>query len=706
MRRIFVKKITVFVILPFILIAVFNTAVSAYPYFNYTYSIERNALLEPQAYIPLGTVRGEDLGTGRLSSPSDIYVCFDQKIYLADTGNDRILILNRDFTFLKEIGYFEKDGLRHTFNRPQGVFVADNGNIYIADTENGRIVILDENGEYVDIYEKPVTHLIPEGFQYKPKKIAVDYAYRVFVIADDISEGMIELDRSGNFVGFFGAIRVAPDYGDLFWRMIATREQRMRMTRTIPTVYSNLDIDEGGFVYATVSAIDPANFHTDIFVRRLNPMGADVLRRDGIFDPMGDVDFHIKDGYIREPSQFTDVTVRESGIYSVIDRRMGRVFTYDFTGNLLYVFGGKGNNLGQFRRPEAIATIDEKIVVLDGGHEQMVIFGPTEYAAMINEAVALFRDMDYEASEKLWAEVLRHTARSEMAYLGMGRILYRSGEYGEALEYFKLGNNRQLYSEAYKELRKEFINDNFAVFFVIPIAAFIGYFVLKKLVEIKRRKQIYLFKGFPRVEKFKEHILYSRFYIFHPFKAAWELKTENTGSLTAAISFVFAFIFLNILRRQLTGYILNYNVLNELNILVMVSSVLVPLGLWCVTNWAVTTLMEGEGKIKDIAIITGYSMVPLVLINVPLLFLSNIITLEEAAFYHVLDSASIVWFILLLFIGIMTIHQFTIGKTIGTIVIAIVGMGIIVGLSLLFFALLQQMVNFVLLLYNEIALRR
>lgn len=198
---------------------------------------------------------------------------------------------------------------------------------------------------------------------------------------------------------------------------------------------------------------------------------------------------------------------------------------------------------------------------------------------------------------------------------------------------------------------------------------------------------------------------YSFYVIFHPFKGFWDLKHEKKGNAGSASFIVFLLVVVLILRRQFTGFILNFNKQNEMNVVVEILSVLAPLGLWCLSNWCITTLVDGEGSMKDIYITTSYALTPLLVINIPLLLLSNVMILEETAFYTVLDVISIIWTVLLILIGIMTVHQFTMPKTIATIAVAIVGMVIILFLILLFVSIIQQMVSFIDLLKTEMSMR-
>ncbi len=198
---------------------------------------------------------------------------------------------------------------------------------------------------------------------------------------------------------------------------------------------------------------------------------------------------------------------------------------------------------------------------------------------------------------------------------------------------------------------------------------------------------------------------YSFYIIFHPFDGFWCSKREKRGNAKAATILLFLVVLTYILIRQLTGFIFNYNEPKDLNILSETLSVVIPFLLWCIANWGITTLMDGEGTLRDIYIASAYALVPLILINIPLILLSNIITVEEGSLYFVINSFAVIWSAFLMFIGIMTIHQYSITKTLVTMAIAVVGMAGIIFLVLLFFALIQQFINFLYIFYKEFVLR-
>ncbi|NIK75087.1 hypothetical protein FHS15_000185 [Paenibacillus castaneae] len=205
--------------------------------------------------------------------------------------------------------------------------------------------------------------------------------------------------------------------------------------------------------------------------------------------------------------------------------------------------------------------------------------------------------------------------------------------------------------------------------------------------------------------QFLKDAKYTLHVAFHPFDGFWDLKYENKGKLRIALTILFGVTVMMILKRQYSGYVVNFNYPLDLNSIDELKYIALPFLLWCVANWSLTTLMDGEGKFKEIVIATGYAMLPLILIYLPNLLLSNVISLREASFYYLLESAATLWFVWLLFIGTMTVHQYTVMKTIMTMLLTVVVMGIIIFLGLLFFSLIQQFIGFVYTIYQELSLR-
>lgn len=476
-----IKSKTIVILIVMLLLPSFMVpSVSAAPYVGYNYSYWEKAEPSPVPYVPELVIDGIGEEYGTFSSPEDLYVR-DNLIYILDTGNNRIVILNDQYELVSEITEFNNNGQIDNFNSPFGIFVTEEHHIYVADTNNRRIVHLDGNGEFIREIGPPEADVIREGLEYRPIKLSVDRAKRIYVIGRGIYDGIIEFDSDGVFTGYTGAPRVSFNPIDLFWRAIATREQRARMSLFIPIEFNSIDVDEEGFLYTT----NVENSSTP--VQRLNATGADIIRREGYHPIIGDIDYPFR-GPQSGRTTFVDITANEYGMYSVLDSRRGRIFTYDEDGNLLYIFGSLGDQVGTFATPVAVETLGDKILTLDKGNHNLVVFKPTAFGENVNKAVMYYNRGDEEQSAAYWREVLRLDANYEVAYVGIGKSLLADGQNEEALSYFENGNSRLYYSKAFKRHRQEVLRENFGTIMTTIVLVGVAYIGFRTVKSVRRRR--------------------------------------------------------------------------------------------------------------------------------------------------------------------------------------------------------------------------
>lgn len=449
------------------------------PYESYNYNFWEEAVPAPAAYVPKLSISGADIGIGDFVEPSDMVVSTSGLIYVVDSGNARIVSLNDQWKVQRLINGYEKDGETVGFKNPSGLFVDDEENLYIADTDNGRIVVLSKDGNLLRTIEQPASDVLPKDFKFIPLKVTVDRAKRVYVVAQGIYEGIMQFDEKGQFIGYVGTNKVQRDYTEVLWRLLSTKAQKAQMVLFIPTEFSNIDIDAKGFVYAT--NIDPDSKEP---VKRLNPSGEDVLKRFGYFDVVGDIRYRISVG----PSKLIDVKVLGNGMYSVLDANQGKVFTYNNEGDLLYIYGGKGNQTGTFKIPVAVEHLGEKQLVLDRGKSNIVVFEPTKFGSSVNEAVKLHYNGEDKQAVPVWQEVLRLNSNYDIAYIGIGKSLLMDKKNGEALKYFKLGMDRESYSVAYKRYRREVMKEHFGTFLTVLMVIAAAWLAFR-LVNSRRKKR-------------------------------------------------------------------------------------------------------------------------------------------------------------------------------------------------------------------------
>lgn len=211
-----------------------------------------------------------------------------------------------------------------------------------------------------------------------------------------------------------------------------------------------------------------------------------------------------------------------------------------------------------------------------------------------------------------------------------------------------------------------------------------------------------------RGEKWKRFLATTRyaFYVlFHPFDGFWDLVHEKRGSLASAHLFLVMFLVTYVLELMCTNFQFIMAPIQYINIYQRCASLLLPFLILCVANWALSTLFDGKGRFKDIYMAMCYALVPYILIHLPLILLSHVISYEEASYYNVLSAISIVWCVFLVFVGLMEVHDYSPGKTVIFIVFTIFGALVIIFLLLVFLSLLSDAVSFFVSLYREVAFR-
>lgn len=450
------------------------------PYDTYNYTYWEDIALTPAAYVPTGTVTGQSAGTTDFAEPQDLCVSPDGLVYVADTKNNRIVVLDEKLSeTVRVIETFNRDGVEDNFDAPTGVCVSEHMELYIADSNHKRIVVLTPEGEFVKIVENPQSEILEDDFDFIPLKVTVDYADRVYVIAKNAFEGILVFESDGQFTGYFGTIDVKISLWEKFWKRLASKEERSKQMLYIPTEFTGIDIDSDGFVYA--SNIDSDGVQG---VRRLNPKGEDVIQKGENENLGGDLIVGMFGTYAG-PSEFTDVTYRGKGIYSLLDRKRGRIFTYDKEGNLLYIFGGLGSQEGTFNTPVAIESIGDQIIVLDAYNSSIVRFGETEYGSLINDAVGLRYDGDETQAIAKWQQVLKLDENNELANTGIGKAYLTAGDNEAAMKYLELGMNRKYYSIAWKRHRNEILIENINVIMTVVILLIALRIIYKKFLKQK-----------------------------------------------------------------------------------------------------------------------------------------------------------------------------------------------------------------------------
>ncbi len=725
------KKIISIAALIFMLALTVMVPVSATnSYQTYIYSNSGFPLYSPDAYVPYRVVDSAYMNLDKepIEDPRDIVVDSDQNVYIADMKTNRIVVLDKYYKHKFTIkGFINNYGVEDELTGPKGVFVSErtvnkkdeNGNviyvdgkpvreeeklIYVCDTGANRLVVFDENGEFVKIIPQPEDQLFEEGSVYTPEAVAVDSYGRIYVVSSTNYEGIIMMTSEGEFTGFIGAQKTALSAWEIIVRMFRTEEMKKTTETNIPMAFNNIDIDTEGFIYATIydsdmeskfaSAIRSKSKAGDYApVKMLNGAGEEIMRRNGFYPPSGEIQFTgsvtSKDNNMTGPSKVIDVAVGPERTWSIIDEKRSKIFTYDFDGNLLFAFGDVGSQLGNIQSIQGLCYQGTNLLVLDKSTKTFTVFTRTEYGDTILQAIQHENDRLFHLSKADWEEVLKRNSNFDDAYVGIGQALYQEQRYEESLVYYKAAYDTQNYSKSYQEIRKLWIQDNFIwiPIVVIAICLLVGWF-FKWANKVNR-------EGIAQRKKtFKEELLYGFHLIFHPFDGFWDLKHEKRGSIRASIVYLLLAVVAFFYQAIGESYLANPQAAGT-TIVVQFVGVFVPLMLWVVANWCLTTLFDGEGSMKDIFIASCYSLLPLIIIIIPATIVTNILTLPEMNIVSMLETFAFIWLGLLIFIGAMVTHDYTVPKNIITCAATIVGMVFIMFIGLLFSTLLSDIVGFV-----------
>lgn len=418
---------------------------------NYTVTSVYGNKTAPVAYEVEKVYHAADIeGVDNLNSLTSMFVR-DDLIYVS-TG-EAVLVLDFEF-HVKHIlsEYKDANGGSGAISNPAGLYVTEEGLLYVCEPDKSHVLVFDRNYNLVHDFG------VPEGLDlsvaYKPTQIVVDSLDRMYIIATNIYEGILEVSSDNQFQRYFGTTTVSVSPLDLFFRMIASEEQRSGQSLLLPTEYTSMTINDKGFIYSTIRATD-----VDNPIRLLNVNGDDIMPENWQgMEPQGDVNYSLV-GENAGPSSLAYIDCNDYGMYMVLDVLRNRIFTYDKASNILFVFGGSGDKDGCFRTPVSVRWMGEsnKVLVADSLSRSITVMRPTNYAGVILEAVKLEAEGDREGAVEYWRQALAMNNNYTVAKDAIGRELYWEGDYKESERYLKDIYRTDYYSMAFEKTREEFI---------------------------------------------------------------------------------------------------------------------------------------------------------------------------------------------------------------------------------------------------------
>ncbi len=698
-----------------------SVAVSAgSAYQTYVYDVYGDPLYSPDAYTATQTVDSRYMGLETpITNPGDMVTDDAGNIYIADTDNSRIVVLDRYYKLMYTVSAFSNgQGVPDKLTKPEGIFVTEPNEKYktrmlwVCDTGANRIVLFNEAGEFVRIIEEPESSLFDEGSVYKPVAIAVDAYNRLYVVSSTTYQGVIVMTDEGNFTGFIGAQAVSMSIWEIIWRRFQTEEQRQSSELKVSTEFNNITINKSkGLVYVTTTSIDEDTVAgaitgkdktgTNSPVKLLNANGTEIMRRNGFWMPAGEIDYSSRPtDKITGVSSIIDAAVGPEDTWSIIDSKRQRIYTYDFDGNLLFAFGDGGAQLGNMFGIEAIAYQGDNMLILDKTKNNITVFRRTDYGDILYAAIEAENNSEFDRAIELWTDILKRNSNFDSAYVGIGQAMYRNKDYQNSLAYFEAAYDTENWSNSYKEIRKEWMSTYFLLLLAIIVVLIVGVLLFFRAMGKINRKA--MTSGKKRT--FGQEIAYGFYIIFHPFDGFWDLKHEKRGSVRGSAFFIVLAIATFYYQAIGAGYLID-PFSSLASIWAQVLGVLIPLLLFVLANWCLTTLFEGEGSFKDIFVAGGYCLVPIPLLIIPATVYSNFCINTETDIITMISTIAFIWMGLLIFFGTMVTHDYSMGKNVITCLGTILGMVFIMFIAVLFTTLVGKIVSLVTNIVDEIQYR-
>lgn len=644
------------------------------PYRTYTIDGYGYVTETQTAYLPYETIT--KIGDEALVGPTDFTLTDAGYMYILDSGNRRVVVSDMEANLVATFG-------EDVLVNPRGMYVTKDLTCYVADRDARSIFVFNRDGELIQTYGKPDHPLYGSTQDFLPLKIVVNESGTMYVICESNNNGIVQISpvEGGTFLGYFGTNQTNASLWRIIWRAIQTDAQRAKSQGNLPATPDNMAIDEKGLIYTVTRG---EKYDT---LKRLNIAGTNMIECDA---------------YEEVPAA---VAVGNHDNVFVASTN-GYIYEYNNEGELLFVFGGSDNGqqrIGLSTKVEAIQIgADDKIYLLDSDKAQIQVFEPTEFTNYLHQALYLFSKGRYTESKEPLGEVLRMNNLFDYANMAMGKALLQEENYDEALKYAKLAKDYDGYSDAFWEIRNEWLKRN-----LVTVILVVALWLAKKLLTLGDKKWGIL--KVPKAAakktgslKLVRELRYMFFFVKHPIDGCYGIKRQNKVSLASANVMLVIGILFYIINKYFCGFLFKnvregyYDIFSDVGLL------LVALLLITGCNYLMCTINDGEGKLKHIYCSFIYSLTPY-LMFMPFIFaVSHAVTYNEAFFVEFARLFMFVWIGILLFISIREINNYTIKETVKIICLTVFTILIALLLAFIIYVLWAQVIDFIQSLFGEV----
>lgn len=661
----------------------FSVSASSENYDSYYYDFEGNSMSAPLGYTPSGTL--STLPNGKaLTNITDMYTDKEGRLYLLDSKQSAVIILDKELKYLGEITVND-NGKKVDFIDAQGLCLSENGKdkfLFIADSQNRRILKCDMSGKLLKTFTQPKADIFEEEEDFIPEKVIVNDSDTVLALCKGIYKGAVVFNSDGDFLGFYGSNKVqvtAQLLYDYAWKKLFGKERTRTLTSYVPIEFTNFAIDEKGFIYTITSSAQ-----TEQGISRINFKGANLLNEELKF---GDIE-NFSNTNEEMPTAFVDIVNMKNGIIAALDLTRGRVFIYSKNGDNLMVFGNIGSTVGTFSQVGAIESYEDKLYIYDRTNADITMLSPTEYGTALLSATRLFLDGNYEESNEAFKYVLEKNQSFSLAYLSIGRALSGQGEYKSAMEYFKKAGAKEDYSAAFGEQRKIFLTNWLWLFLLIILVAAVVAVVVRFLPKRAKNKKD---DDTPTVFTL----------LMHPKRDMLYIIRESKHTNLISLIIMAAWFVLEIVTVNASGFIFNTSKENPLNIGIVLASTIGIAFLFVLVNWLIISIFNGNGTFLEICKIVSVALIPYIIARFIRLIMTNFCTLDESGFIGIVITVGMLWSLLILLVGLSQVHEFGAMGTVACFLFTLLGMVLVVFLLLLISSVAAQIAQFLQNLWGE-----
>ncbi len=554
--------------------------------------------------------------------------------------------------------------------------MTENGDIYVADSGSKAVLIFDKNFQKLGSLGRPDSPIFADT-NYEPKRVAVDGGGNVYLIGEGVYNGVIQLAGTGEFLGYFAVNDADLTFSQRLQQLLFTRAQLANLVDINPTVFTNVFVDKSGIVYTATSGTNRNG------MKKHSTNGGNMFKTN-----------------VWSYDTLTDVYVDDDGLIYTSSAE-GYINVYSKNGEEIFSFGSYVTTVdisGLFTSlPSLAVDRNGNIWCVDGSKGYLQSFKPTEYAQMVYSAMNLYEEGRYSEAMVQWNEVLKLNQMSILAHNGVGKAYLHDEEYEASLEHFKVANNKDFYSQAYWEVRNAWLQK-----WLGPILGVVALLiVLRGVVKvIDRKKGGHIAAAGKRVKEklgglpVLKDMIYALRTPRHPMDYYYEIRKHRQGSiLSATVIYLLFFIDFMAFKTQ-KGFIYQTMKVEDMDIGSIVLGFFILLGLFILCNYLVTSINDGDGTFKQIYMIPAYGLMPAMISILVVTLVSYVLTYNEAFLLTIVLIIGITWSVITIFIGLQTVHDYTFGETVRSILLTVIFMIIVAVIGIIISIMWDSLYSF------------